>query len=158
MPILNKISFLVPKCDTKASNNQIQKLINTYGNCELNECDVIVALGGDGFMLEALHTAKTFSKPVYGMNRGTIGFLMNKFSSQNLLERINKAEETIIHPLQMRAEKVDGSIEEALAINEVSNFGFFFPRKYPIPTTKKTGNKTSKSLKYISIFKVILLK
>ena len=80
----NKISFLVPKCDTKASNNQIQKLKNIYGNFELNECDVIVALGGDGFMLEALHTAKTFSKPVYGMNRGTIGFLMNKFSSQNL--------------------------------------------------------------------------
>ena len=97
----NKISFLVPKCDTKASNNQIQKLKNIYGNFELNECDVIVALGGDGFMLEALHTVKTFSKPVYGMNRGTIGFLMNKFSSQNLLERINKAEETIIHPLQM---------------------------------------------------------
>ncbi len=116
----NKISFLVPKCDTKASNNQIQKLKNIYGNFELNECDVIVALGGDGFMLEALHTAKTFSKPVYGMNRGTIGFLMNKFSSQNLLERINEAEETIIHPLQMRAEKVDGSVEEALAINEVS--------------------------------------
>ena len=47
----NKISFLVPKCDTKASNNQIQKLKNIYGNFELNECDVIVALGGDGFML-----------------------------------------------------------------------------------------------------------
>ena len=50
----NKISFLVPKCDTKASNNQIQKLKNIYGNFELNECDVIVALGGAGFMLEAV--------------------------------------------------------------------------------------------------------
>ena len=113
-----KIAFLISVEDK--NNKIIEVLKQSYGDFSLTDCDVIVALGGDGFMLSALHTAESYGKPVYGMNQGTIGFLMNEFSSSSLLERINRAEETTIHPLQMKAIKADGSYEKALAINEVS--------------------------------------
>ena len=91
------------------------KLQKKYGSYPLGEADVIVALGGEGFMLRSLHDTKELSLPVYGMNFGTIGFLMN-----SLLERLNLAEETLINPLTMTAHCIDGTIKSALAINEVS--------------------------------------
>ena len=114
-----KISFLSSE-NKKKDIIKLNHLKKIYGDFSIDECDVIVALGGDGHMLNALHIAKSVNKPVYGMNQGTIGFLMNKFSSEFLLERINSSEETIIHPLRMEAITDDGSVKEALAINEVS--------------------------------------
>ncbi len=91
-----------------------------YGDHAEQGADVIVALGGDGFMLQTLHRTETNPAPVYGMNRGTVGFLMNEYSDQRLIERLSAAEEEVINPLSMRATSVDGSLHNALAINEVS--------------------------------------
>ncbi|SLN42800.1 NAD kinase [Pseudooctadecabacter jejudonensis] len=95
-------------------------LSQQYGSVPLEEAEVIVALGGDGFMLETLHTTQHLPAPVYGMNRGTVGFLMNTYSSQGLRDRLAKAEEEVINPLHMSATTVDGTMHRALAINEVS--------------------------------------
>ena len=84
------------------------------------EADVIVALGGDGFMLETLHTHMDHPKPVYGMNRGTIGFLLNDYRPDLLMERIASAERVTIHPLLMQATDIDGVTHTYRAINEVS--------------------------------------
>ena len=95
-------------------------LIERYGHCETKDAEVIVALGGDGFMLQSLHYTRKHKLPVYGMNRGTVGFLMNEFNEMDLIERIKAAERAKIHPLKMRAELIGGGITELLAINEVS--------------------------------------
>jgi NAD+ kinase len=95
-------------------------LITRYGNVLPEEADIIVALGGDGFMLQTLHGAQNLSAPVYGMNRGTIGFLMNEYSEIDLTERLAEAEEVVLNPLVMTATQVDGQETTALAINEVS--------------------------------------
>lgn len=91
-----------------------------YGQAEARRAEVIVALGGDGFMLQTLHEAQGRGLPVYGMNCGTIGFLMNAYAEADLVERLQAAEETSIHPLAMRAVNAKGRVTEALAINEVS--------------------------------------
>ncbi|MFN3526439.1 MAG: NAD kinase [Paracoccus sp. (in: a-proteobacteria)] len=91
-----------------------------YGQAALAVADVVVALGGDGFMLQTLHATEGMGLPVYGMNRGTVGFLMNAYSGDDLPARLEAAEETAINPLRMRAICTDGSTHEALAINEVS--------------------------------------
>ncbi|MEM8692748.1 MAG: NAD kinase [Pseudomonadota bacterium] len=95
-------------------------LIGRYGDAPLDEADVIVALGGDGFMLQTLHGTEHLAAPVYGMNRGTIGFLMNEYSESDLEERLAAAEEADLNPLSMRTTGVDGKSHKALAINEVS--------------------------------------
>jgi len=95
-------------------------LTAAYGQADSRTAEVIVALGGDGFMLQTLHAAHGQRLPVYGMNCGTIGFLMNVFSVEDLPERLRAAEETTINPLVMRAENAKGRLTEALAINEVS--------------------------------------
>lgn len=91
-----------------------------YGDVALEQAEVIVALGGDGFMLQTLHDTQHLPAPVYGMNRGTIGFLMNEYREDGLMERLAEAEEAVINPLAMTATCRDGDIHEALAINEVS--------------------------------------
>ncbi len=93
-----------------------------YGDVTQEAADVIVAIGGDGFMLETLRAAMAHPKPVYGVNCGTVGFLMNAFVYEGLEERIADAEAAVMHPLAMSATTVDGMREEALAINEVSLF------------------------------------
>jgi len=95
-------------------------LVARYGDAPETEAEVIVALGGDGFMLETLHGTMHLDAPVYGMNCGTIGFLMNEYSAEALPERLAAAAEEVINPLAMRAKCQDGSVHEALAINEVS--------------------------------------
>jgi len=95
-------------------------LIARYGDAPSAEADVIVALGGDGFMLETLHQALKVRKPIYGMNRGSVGFLMNDYDEDGLVERIAQAAPTVIHPLGMRAVTVSGEERSGLAINEVS--------------------------------------
>ncbi|HEX7943796.1 MAG TPA: NAD kinase [Phenylobacterium sp.] len=96
------------------------RLAARYGDAGLDAAQVIVALGGDGFMLETVHALMHSGKPLYGMNRGSVGFLMNEYSEDDLLGRINAAEQAIIHPLRMNAVDVDGKSHEALAFNEVS--------------------------------------
>ena len=91
-----------------------------YGNAALQEADVIVALGGDGFMLQTLHGSQHLSVPVYGMNRGTIGFLMNEYAENDLESRLEAAEEALVNPLTMTAVDAQGTEHKALAINEVS--------------------------------------
>jgi len=93
-----------------------------YGNVDPKSADVIVALGGDGLMLQTLHKFMNSGKPIYGMHRGTVGFLMNDYSVDNLAERIAAAHITVIHPLVMRARDVQGRTHEHRAINEVSLF------------------------------------
>jgi len=98
----------------------LERLSALYGNVPAARADVIVALGGDGFMLQTLHGHRDLDVPVYGMNRGTIGFLMNEYSEDDLLSRLAEAEEEVINPLTMSAVTCDGTRHHALAINEVS--------------------------------------
>jgi NAD+ kinase len=116
MPI--KIAFTASHADVAQTARAA--LVTRYGNVPMEEADVIVALGGDGFMLQTLHATQHLRAPVYGMNRGTIGFLMNAYSESDLPERLEAAEEAVINPLSMKASCADGSVTEALAINEVS--------------------------------------
>lgn len=118
MPSRSKICFLASQ--TQVAEQARRALAQAYGSVALDEAEVIVALGGDGFMLQTLHGTQDLPAPVYGMNCGTIGFLMNEYAEAGLLERLNAAQQEVIHPLRMRAIGVDGSVTEALAINEVS--------------------------------------
>jgi len=93
-----------------------------YGNIDPAKADVIVALGGDGLMLQTLHRFMKSGKPIYGMHRGTVGFLMNDFIVDGLVERIAAAHKTIIHPLVMQTRDMQGRSTEHRAINEVSLF------------------------------------
>jgi NAD+ kinase len=96
------------------------RLAARYGDAGVDEAQVIVALGGDGFMLETVHEFMGSGKPIYGMNRGSVGFLMNDYAEDDLLGRINAAEQAESHPLRMRAVDVDGKTHDAIAFNEVS--------------------------------------
>jgi NAD+ kinase len=100
----------------------LKRLTAAYGAAAPQDADVIVALGGDGLMLQTLHRFMTTGKPIYGMHRGTIGFLMNEFSLDDLPKRLAKAQVTVIHPLLMRAHDEEGETVEFHAFNEVSLF------------------------------------
>ncbi|MBE8220593.1 MAG: NAD kinase [Alphaproteobacteria bacterium] len=95
-------------------------LENRYGTIALDEADVIVALGGDGVMLHTLHQFMDNGTPIFGMQQGSIGFLMNHFEEENLPTRINNAKMSHLHPLEMKARDAAGKTHTALAINEVS--------------------------------------
>jgi NAD+ kinase len=98
------------------------RLVRRYGNVTPAKADVVVALGGDGLMLRTLHRLMNTGKPIYGMHRGTIGFLMNDYDNRRLRERLEAAETTVIHPLVMRARDTRGRLYVHHAINEVSLF------------------------------------
>lgn len=102
------------------AQSALHDLVALYGNCDSRDADVIVALGGDGFMLQTLHDTMNTGKQVYGMNRGSIGFLMNRYSTDTMIERIQAATENKIYPLEMHTTDADGREDCALAINEVS--------------------------------------
>ncbi|MBV7409193.1 NAD kinase [Maritimibacter sp. DP1N21-5] len=103
-----------------SAQEALGRLTERYGQSAPESADVIVALGGDGFMLQTLHATQALDVPVYGMNRGTVGFLMNEFAVEGLEERLGDAELEVINPLRMRATTVTGDEVEKLAINEVS--------------------------------------
>ena len=113
-----KIAFVAS--DVHSAQKSKAVLARHYGDVAEEEADVIVALGGDGLMLQTLHRTQELDVPVYGMNRGTVGFLMNKYSRDDLPERLEAAVEEVINPLSMTAQSADGSMHKALAINEVS--------------------------------------
>jgi NAD+ kinase len=100
----------------------LAQLVQLYGHHDPDDADVVVALGGDGLMLQTLHQNMRSDKPIYGMHRGTIGFLMNEFSPHGLHARLEAAKESVIHPLLMRATDVRGVVHLHHAINEVSLF------------------------------------
>jgi NAD+ kinase len=100
----------------------LEQLTKAYGSHTPAEADVIVALGGDGLMLQTLHRHMHSGKPIYGMHRGTVGFLMNEFSAHALDERLDAAKDTVIHPLLMRATDIHGNVHIHHAINEVALF------------------------------------
>ena len=102
------------------ADEALNKLVARYGNCTPEQADVIVALGGDGLMLQTLHRTMSSPKPIYGMNRGSVGFLMNEYADRGLRQRLAAARPSIIHPLIMRAMDVKGVQTTARAINEVS--------------------------------------
>ena len=112
------ISFTAAPTDTAAT--ACQRLTTRYGDCPLEEADVIVPLGGDGFMLQTFHRVLRLGRPVYGMNCGSVGFLMNPYREEMLLERLAIAQEAVLHPLRMDTRCTDGGTSEALAFNEVS--------------------------------------
>ena len=112
----SKIHFAASQADS--AQEALEDLAARYGQAPLVEADVIVALGGDGMMLQCLHAGSGL--PVYGMNRGSVGFMMNDCRVFDLPERLAAAEEALINPLAMRAKTADGVIREELAINEVS--------------------------------------
>src|SRR5260370_13529306 len=96
------------------------RLVARYGGVAVEAAEVVVALGGDGFMLETLHEILGRNIPVYGMNCGSVGFLMNEFSEDDLPARIARAQEAVLYPLRMLATTMSGARQEALALNEVS--------------------------------------
>lgn len=98
----------------------LELMTRRYGQADRAKADVIVALGGDGWMLETLRGRYHDRIPVYGMHRGTVGFLMNDFVEEGLHERLNEAARVVIHPLEMTATQVDGRVTTLRAINEVS--------------------------------------
>ena len=113
-----KISFAASPVEM--AQDSVATLKARFGDHAPENADVIVALGGDGFMLQTLHDTQHLTTPVYGMNRGTVGFLMNEYAEDALLDRLEQAEEEVVNPLRMRAVVRDGTEHSALAINEVS--------------------------------------
>jgi len=113
-----RIAFLCAGTDKAAAATK--KLISSFGNAELGDAQVVVTLGGDGCMLETQHKILGLNIPVYGMNCGSVGFLMNEYREDNLLDRLSMAQATTVHPLRMRAHSADGMLHDGLAINEVS--------------------------------------
>lgn len=116
--LTDNITFLAS--DAPVAQEALTKLTAAYGSVPEDRAEVIVALGGDGFMLQTLHATQAMDVPVYGMNCGTIGFLMNEYEEQGLRARLAEAQEEVINPLTMCAEAADGTVHKALAINEVS--------------------------------------
>ncbi len=113
-----RVSFIAS--DAPEAVEACKALIARYGNAEFDDADVIVALGGDGLMLQAIHRFLNSSIPIYGMNRGSVGFLMNEYSEDGLFERLSKAEIAKVYPLRMSVSDLNGTTHTALAFNEVS--------------------------------------
>jgi NAD+ kinase len=119
-PRYDRIAFVAgPSVEAQGA---LGLLTQQYGNVDPDAADVIVALGGDGLMLQTLHDHMRSGKPIYGMHRGTVGFLMNEFSPIDLHARLAAARETVIHPLLMRATDIHGDVHIHHAINEVYVF------------------------------------
>jgi len=98
----------------------VDALSRKYSHVSTEEADVVVALGGDGFILQCLHESMGRDIPIYGMNRGTVGFLMNEYREDGLIERLDSAQAVKFVPLRLKSFGIDGTESEALAINEVS--------------------------------------
>ncbi|MDE1906111.1 MAG: NAD kinase [Rhodospirillales bacterium] len=113
-----KLAFVAAR--SLAASSAKERLVAKYGDCPVKKASVIVALGGDGLMLECLHQVLGSSMPVYGMNCGSVGFMMNEYHEDDLPFRINQALPSVLHPLRMHAVTAQGIVEEAVALNEVS--------------------------------------
>ena len=112
------IAFVAAESD--AAQHALAKLSRRHAHVEPDRADIIVALGGDGLMLQTLHRFIHRGVPIFGMNRGTVGFLLNPYRADALIERLKAAVRVKLHPLRMRVTRADNATTEALAINEVS--------------------------------------
>jgi len=117
MPKVHFVTNETPGADAAAARLQAR-----YGQAPLDEAEIVVALGGDGLMLQTLHQVMSRGTPVYGMNFGSVGFMMNGFSETDLEERLAAAQRTRIFPLSMAVRDASGATRAALALNEVSLF------------------------------------
>ena len=117
---ITSISFM--SSGTPEADEAARHLAALYGQADPEQAQTIVALGGDGFMLQTMHHFMNSGKRIYGMNRGSVGFLMNDYQEEGLQERIAAAIAERIHPLRMSATDTNGISHKALAINEVSLF------------------------------------
>lgn len=117
MPSSNLAFVASPHEEAQAA---FKRLTARYGNGDPATADAVIALGGDGLMLQTLHAQLGTDRPIYGMNRGSVGFLMNDYAEDDLPARVAAAEHTTIHPLRVRTQDEDGNEHTALAINEVS--------------------------------------
>lgn len=116
----DKIAFVASA--SPEAQAALEQLAAMYGNHPAAEADVVVALGGDGLMLQTLHANMRTGKPIYGMHRGTVGFLMNEYSTHDLGARLAASRESLINPLLMRATDIHGAVHLHHAINEVALF------------------------------------
>ncbi len=113
-----RIAFVAAAFDTAQA--ALAELESRYGNCRIEEADVIVPLGGDGFILQTMRRYIDRNVPFFGMNRGSIGFLLNKYAVDDLPARIAAAQAVELHPLHMTAYTESGEVHQSLAVNEVS--------------------------------------
>ncbi len=113
-------SFSIVAAPTNEATKAKAELERLYSTVTLDNADMVVALGGDGFMLHMLHNLIDRELPIFGMNKGSVGFLMNEYKEHSLVERLETAKPYIVHPLRMNAVDVKGTLHEAIAINEVS--------------------------------------
>lgn len=127
MKVGMKLGFLADK-NSKIAKDAAKEIENTYGaynletasESQLSQIGCIVTIGGDGVMLHALHKFMHLNLPFYGMNKGSLGFLLNQYKRDNLLDRIRRARTSIIHPLQMNAINQQGELKQEIAFNEIS--------------------------------------
>jgi len=115
--VSNRVAFVASP--TPEAQESLAALTNLYGGAAPEDADVVVALGGDGLMLQTLHRFMGTAKPIYGMNKGTVGFLMNDYREDELLERLDSAHRSVVHPLLMQAEDNAGNAHTARAVNDV---------------------------------------
>ena len=120
--VTDKTKLAFVNSDTDEAQAAGARLRARYGETPLEDANVIVALGGDGLMLATLHRLMGTGKPIYGMNRGSVGFLMNEYAEDMLCERLEAAERSVVHPLLMHVTDESGTVHSAHAINEVSLF------------------------------------
>ena len=115
---VERIAFVAAQ--TSVAGESRARLIARYGDVPVSEAQVVVALGGDGHLLETMHAMTGHFTPIYGMNCGSVGFMMNPFNEEDLPRRLAEAQAAMLHPLRMRAVTQAGVVEEAVALNEVS--------------------------------------
>jgi NAD+ kinase len=115
----SRLAIAIVSSGSPDAEEAAEALAKRYGDVPLADADAVVALGGDGLMLQTMHQLMGSGKPIYGMNRGSVGFLMNDFRARGLTARLAAAQRSIVHPLLMQAEDVDGKRHTARAINEV---------------------------------------
>jgi NAD+ kinase len=114
----SRLAFVA--ADNEAAQAALKELNDSYESVSPDDAEVVVSLGGDGFMLETVHRFVDRRPRIFGMHRGSVGFLMNPYRPDDLVERIAAAQPVELHPLSMRAVDVAGTCQEAIAFNEVS--------------------------------------
>ncbi len=114
----SKIAFAA--AEGEAAQQALKRLTQRYDGVSPEEADLVVVLGGDGFMLQTMHNLLSSGVPIFGMNRGSVGFLLNEYREDGLIERLKAAVRVTLHPLRMEATTIDGRRSSAIAINEVS--------------------------------------
>lgn len=132
--LLNSLRLSFTASPAPEAQSALAELTRLYGHAPIDDSDVVVALGGDGFMLQTMHQTINTGKRIYGMNCGSVGFLMNDYRADALRERITAAVENDLHPLQMQTINADGTQSTALAINEV----YLFRQSYQAAKLKVT--------------------